>query len=369
MWLKNKRKPIAVNLASIVLSSALLIYGGVLKNSQHTQFSYKEWESSEKKLACSQVSAFFTDNSDFSTDTLNNTRSSIQSKITDASLSAKENTRLWYDSCYSRFGKASVTGNTTGRQESEINVVNSDFFLLHKLKLVNGAFFSDSDIMHDYAVIDELAAWKLFGSSDVCGMTININNVTFYISGVTETPKNKIDKKCYGKYPQIYISYEGASSLCDKKYTDIDCYEAVLPQPVKKFASSAFKSALEEFSDDAVILENTNRFSFFKRLKALKKIENSVANEKPVIFPWWEKSARITEFRLSFIYFFSLILLIIPFINLIKLLVRLYKASKEQKTKAFNSISNAFDKFRTRKYRKEHTISDISSDTEKEKSL
>ena len=58
-------------------------------------------------------------------------------------------------------GKKSVSAKAIG--------VAGDFFLFHPLKLLDGSFFSGSDVMQDYVVIDEDMAWQLFGSNDVAG--------------------------------------------------------------------------------------------------------------------------------------------------------------------------------------------------------
>lgn len=52
--------------------------------------------------------------------------------------------------------------------------------MFHPLKLITGSYFSGNDLMQDYCIIDQDAAWQLFGSNDVVGMTVYIGNVPPY---------------------------------------------------------------------------------------------------------------------------------------------------------------------------------------------
>lgn len=330
---KNIIKTAIINGVSIAAASGLFIAGNIIAGSQNTQFAAERWVNGHKGLDYAQVSCFFGKDAYMSVETVNSVRSSILSELTNASISQKENSRIWYDSFYSRYGKVTASGSKIGTAECEMNVVNGDFFLLHDFELQSGSYFSENDIMQDAAVIDADLAWQLFGSYDVAGMSITLNNVPFYVSGVISTPETKAEKSGYGKTPQLYVSYDGASSIRGEKYTDISCYEAVLPQPVENFAYKTLKQSTEAFKDNAVLVENTNRFSVWKRIKAVKKIPSMVTVNKPIAYTWWENGAKITEFKLSFIYLGAMVCLVVPLITLIRLIVRLYKVIKSKKHK------------------------------------
>ena len=299
---KNIKKTAIINGIAIAAASGLFIAGNIIAGSQNTQFAAERWVNGHKGLDYAQVSCFFGKDAYMSVETVNSVRSSILSELTNASISQKENSRLWYDSFYSRYGKVTASGSKIGTAECEMNVVNGDFFLLHDFELQSGSYFSENDIMQDGAVIDADLAWQLFGSYDVAGMSITLNNVPFYVSGVISTPETKAEKSGYGKTPQLYVSYDGASSISGEKY-------------------------------NAVLVENTNRFSVWKRIKAVKKIPSMVTVNKPIAYTWWENGAKITEFKLSFIYLGAMICLVVPLITLIRLIVRLYKVIKSKKHK------------------------------------
>ena len=85
-----------------------------------------------------------------------------------------------------------VSGDASGHSDAEITAVGGDyFFLFRDFKLASGSFFSEKDLMQTGAVIDSQLAWDLYGSDEVTGMNIYINNVKLYISGVIETPSTK----------------------------------------------------------------------------------------------------------------------------------------------------------------------------------
>ena len=348
----------ALNILSLILSISFFISAHILSSSQKTQFSAEKWTAYKSSMSHSQLSAFFSSDAEFTTDSLEMIRSIISEEISNASIKPKDNSRCWYDSYYSRIGKLSAKGTVLGNKECEINAVNGDFFMLHNFKLIDGAFFADNDITQDYAVIDDNTAWLLFGSSDVAGMSLTVNDIDFYVSGVIERPKSKSEIKNYGDTPRIYISYDGATAVTGDKYSDISCYEAILPEPVKDFSYKAFKKALDSYIENTVIVKNTNRFSFDKRLKAIKNISSCVAAKKPVIYPWWENAARTAEFKLSFIYLAAVLSLIIPILTLVILFIKLFKLYKKYKQIMLNKLSDLIDKIKTRKYRKEHLHSD-----------
>ena len=47
--------------------------------------------------------------------------------------------------------------------------------------------------MQDYCIIDQDAAWQLFGSNNVAGMTVKIGGIPHIIAGVVERPADNVD--------------------------------------------------------------------------------------------------------------------------------------------------------------------------------
>ena len=72
--------------------------------------------------------------------------------------------------------------------------VGGDFFLFHPVRLLSGNYFSEDDLMHDYILLDEEAAWDLFGGTDVAGKK--------YFVMVTHAPLNK-EQHAAGVFPLV----------------------------------------------------------------------------------------------------------------------------------------------------------------------
>ena len=66
--------------------------------------------------------------------------------------------------------------------------------MFHPLKLITGAYFSGNDLMQDYCIIDQDAAWQLFGSNDVVGMTVYFGNVPHIVTGGVQRAESRMDK-------------------------------------------------------------------------------------------------------------------------------------------------------------------------------
>ena len=66
-------------------------------------------------------------------------------------------------------------------------------------------------LMKDYCVIDEDAAWQLFGSNDVAGMTVYIGGVPHIVTGVIRRPASL---SCAPRNPEAYARRPSWSSPC-----------------------------------------------------------------------------------------------------------------------------------------------------------
>ena len=131
-----------------------------------------------------QISCFFSVDANITEDRIQEFQHSIDNALTEASVvqeSENPGARLWADA-YSADGKISLASDRSSLEADAIGI-GGDFFLFHPLKLVSGAYFSGNDLMQDYCIIDEDAAWQLFGSSDVAGMTVFINRIPHIVTG------------------------------------------------------------------------------------------------------------------------------------------------------------------------------------------
>ena len=145
---------------SFLIFLILLFTTNALGHSQLSQTVAERWSS---KKNASQVSCFFSVGSGITEDAIIDFEHTVDSALTDASVvqeSENPGARLWADT-YSADGTVSISSDKASITADAIGI-GGDFFLFHPLKLLNGAYFSGNDLMQDYCVIDEDAAWQLF---------------------------------------------------------------------------------------------------------------------------------------------------------------------------------------------------------------
>lgn len=351
----------AANAVSITAGIILTAMGSSLAKSQEYNYAAEKWDNSG---GYSQISCFLSDSSGLNTDNITSLTSGLMTSLQDISVSQNDKGQKLIPQAYSASaGQVTVKSDkTTGKSEAELTAVGGDFFLFRDFTLVDGSYFSESDIMQDGAVIDRSLSWALYGSDKTTGMSIYINDIKFYIAGVIDDPQDKLEKRTAGDTPRAYVSYEATSllSLNDKKSSGdpdssepeaegikkISCFECLMPNPVKNFAYNTVKEAFESsYPKMYRIVDNSSRFEPSVRAKAFKKLSNYAISDSSAVYPYWENASRIAEFKLSNIYFYRRLTYIIPILTGLWLLVILYKAigrlRKKAASKALAAVNDA----------------------------
>lgn len=293
---------------SFALFLVLFFLTGSMGKSQLSQTAAERWGGSG---AVSQVSCFFSVGAGITEDRIMDFEHSIDKALTDASViqeSENPGARLWADA-YSADGqvtistdKASITADAVG--------IGGDFFLFHPVPLLYGAYFSGNDLLKDYCVIDEDAAWQLFGSSDVAGMVVYIGGIPHVVTGVVERPSGRLAEAAGLDSTLVYVSYESLEE--NGKSNGINHYEIVMPNPVSGFAENYIRENLGADEKETEVLENTSRYSFLSRCQLLLEFGTRSMNGKAIIYPYWENIARGYEDILALLTLFELLLVIYP---------------------------------------------------------
>ncbi len=293
---------------SFALFLVLFFLTGSMGKAQLSQTAAERWGGSE---AVSQVSCFFSVGAGITEDRIMDFEHSIDKALTDASViqeSENPGARLWADA-YSADGqvtistdKASITADAVG--------IGGDFFLFHPVPLLYGAYFSGNDVLKDYCVIDEDAAWQLFGSSDVAGMVVYIGGIPHVVTGVVERPSGRLAEAAGLDSTLVYVSCESLEE--NGKSNGINHYEIVMPNPVSGFAENYIRENLGADEKETEVLENTSRYSFLSRCQLLLEFGTRSMNGKAIIYPYWENIARGYEDILALLTLFELLLVIYP---------------------------------------------------------
>ena len=280
---------------------------------QDTQQMAGRW-SDQKNVA--QVSCFFAADSSTTEDTILMFEHGIDSALTEASVvqeSENPGARLWADA-YSADGKITLSNDKSSVSADAIGI-GGDFFLFHPLRLLDGAYFSGNDLMQDYCVIDEDAAWQLFGSYDVAGMTVYISGIPHIVTGVVERPQGRLAEAAGLESTLIYVSLDTLENL-GTSY-GINHYEIVMPDPVTGFAYNYVKDNLGADEKTTEVVENSARYSLLSRLKLIGQFGTRSMNGKGIIYPYWENMARGYEDILTLLTLLMLITLLYPTVLLL----------------------------------------------------
>ena len=253
-----------------------------------TQSAAQRWSNDGK---ASQVSCFFSVGSGITENEILDFEHTVDSALRDASVeqeSENPGARLWADA-YSADGQVTLSNDKTSLTADAIGI-GGDFFLFHPLTLLNGAYFSGNDLMKDYCVIDEDAAWQLFGSNDVAGMTVYIGGVPHIVTGVVRRPSGRLAEAAGLDSTVVYVSYQTLTELGSSH--GINHYEIVMPNPVTGFAYNYIKEKLGADEKEVEVVENTSRYSLLSRLKLIGEFGTRSMNGKAIIYPYWENIAR-----------------------------------------------------------------------------
>ena len=286
-----------------------LILAFVTNHLGQTQDSQSMAERWSRDGNVSQVSCFFSVNAGMDEDRIKEFEHTIDSALADAAvLQESENpgARLWADA-YSADGKISISSDRSSLEADAIGI-GGDFFLFHPLKLLSGSYFTGNDLNQDYCVIDQDAAWQLFGSNDVAGMTVYISGIPHIVTGVVQREEGRLTEAAGLNSTLIYVSYQTLSELGTNN--GINHYEIVLPDPVSNFAYNYVKEKLGNSEKETEVVENTSRYSFLSRLKLIPQFGTRSMNGKAIIYPYWENVARGYEDILTVVTLFELLFLL-----------------------------------------------------------
>lgn len=324
-WLRSlSGKQIKLGISAGISAVMFLILTGVISllSGRLTEQQIAERWSSEGGVA--QVSCFFSPNAGISQDTIESFEHSLDSKLKEASIeltSSNPGARLWADA-YSADGTITLSSDKTSIQADALGI-GGDFFLFHQLLLLNGSYFSGNDLMKDYVVLDEDAAWQLFGSDNVAGMTVNIGGRPHMVIGVVQRPKGRLYEAAGLDSTRVYVSYETLSTYGSSG--GINHYEIVMPNPVKEFALGYVQEQLGSQEKEVEILENSTRYRLGNRLKLLLEFDTRSMNGKAIIYPYWENVARGYEDILTLLTLFQMLFLIYPSVLLLIWIIILWK--------------------------------------------
>lgn len=297
------------------LAFALVL--GSLRNSV-TEENFRDFAAesfagaSENRYA--QFALYLSEDDYLTPDGMMELKNTLESKMTESSIEHEGNYLL----CGSAEQNAVVTRDTLSA-DVIATVYFGDYFGLHPTLPVKGGYLDESAETTDFCVIDDLLAWRIFGSTDVCGMDIEINGKLYTVSAVLPADRS-VYAPCYGEKPRVYILYSSAAKR-DERIT-FTSLEAVLPDPITDSAEAMFTEAVASYSDD--VHKITDRFSVAELWENIKGF-TSLGVTEGKNFPYYENIARIMETKCALLLVFEGTFYILSLAFFVTLLVLIFR--------------------------------------------
>lgn len=218
----------------------------------------------------------------------------IETGLLNASIESPENGSVW---TYGYYAEDLVTA--AGPKASaplQTIAAGGSFFIFHPLEFVYGAPFSYDRALPDGIVLDEDAAWRIFGAVDVVGMTLQIGGRDMTVTGIVRHERTTDGyEKAYGEIPRMYMSYYGYEAIFGED-SNITTYEVTLPNPVKSFAMNIFETAVQINEDTMAVRENSDRYSIRNRFARMKELPFMGMRNDRIVYPCFENELQVTDY-------------------------------------------------------------------------
>lgn len=341
---------IAANVLSLLFFLIMTALFARLEDSLPDQQVAKQWSDD---APYSLVSVYSDINSPMTVNDIYTARVKIEKKLVENSISAEtENARVWADA-FSSAQELITADAGVSTSEAHLIVTGGDFGLFHPMDFISGSFYSDDAVMQDNIVIDEVLAWRLYGSSDIVGKPVLIKGKYFFVSGVFRQSDDRNVERVYGEKPRIFMSRGGYDIISPDRAADFICYEACLPNAVSGFGKSILTEAMGLEENTGGIIENSARYSLKSRFDIIKNFGMRSVADSPVFYQYWENAARITEDKAALLLVMQSLGLVLPICTAAYCFRKLIKNRKKLAKKAVDAIKSIYNKIISRRKSKQ----------------
>ncbi len=223
---------------------------------------------------------------------------SIDRGLLEASMTAEGSGSVW---TYGYFTESvlSVKGPKS-TASLQTMAVGGSFFTFHPLKFLYGAPFAYDKSLPYGVVLDEDAAWRVFGAIDVVGMTVEIGGKEFTVTGITAHERDTEGyTRAYGEIPRIYMSYYGYEIVAGDAENNITTIEYAIPNPVDGFARGIFDTAVKINEDTMVLRENFQRYDLLERFRRMGELPYMGMRNDRIVYPYFENELQVIDYTAS----------------------------------------------------------------------
>jgi len=302
------------------MAAVCVLSVSILAASLESQKAAKRWRG-ENALEFTQLTCYLPVAEKIGLNEVYAFRESVDKKLHEAALDIGNDDRLFLDA-WSTSGKLDVSSDR-GSGEASVIAVGGEFFSFHPIRLLSGSYISEKDLMQDRVLLDEELAWLLFGGTELEGLSLRVNGKPFMVAGVIEREDDFASELAYNSGMGLFMSYDAYSELLGG---GIDCYEMVLPEPVKGFGEGVVRESFKTGREE--IVENSTRFGFGGLIDLIGSYGSRSMQTKGIIYPYWENAARCIEDWCALLMTLAMICAAIPAITALVWLIRLIRMGK-----------------------------------------
>lgn len=331
-----------ITILSLAIYLVLTVWSGHQVRQLIDQQAAIRWD---EEGGSAQVSCFFAENAEVDEFMLMSFERQLEQNLLEVlpteEVSDENGKRLFIDA-YSSLGTITVTSEK-GKLEGVSAVgIGGDFFLFHPLQLVSGGYFSGEDLMQDSVILDEDAAWQLFGSNDIAGKSVMIGNVPHYVSGVIKRQEGRFAESAGLDKTVVYVSDETLTAYGTSD--GISTYEVVAPNPVKGFVYNCIKEKLGIEENKMIVVENSSRYFLESLIPVILDFGTRSMQNAAVKFPYWENIGRGWEDVMALVLLLKFLFLLIPAVIIVVFLIKQWKNRKLTLKDVGNFIMETKDK-------------------------
>ncbi|MDD2458539.1 MAG: ABC transporter permease [Eubacteriales bacterium] len=194
---------------------------------------------------------------------------------------------------YAGFSTQTLTRGSNSLNVPLTGISGASFAAFRHMELLSGNFLMADAFSTRSIVLDELAAWQLFGATDIAGFTVKIQDKTLTVSGVVRLPDNWQSQLSRADQAHAFIPYATLSELDPK--LSITAYEVRLPEPVSGMGLQFLRDALSSAGippDTIELVDHDARLGLVTLLTSWRTVGSRVVRDSAVVLPWWENAAR-----------------------------------------------------------------------------
>lgn len=331
-----------ITILSLAIYLVLMVWSNYQVKQLFDQQAAVRWD---EEGGSAQVSCFFAENTEVDEFMLMSFERQLEQSLLEvlpAEEVSQENGKRLFIDAYSSLGTITVASEK-GKIEGVSAVgIGGDFFLFHPLQLVSGEYFSGNDLMQDSVILDEEAAWQLFGSNDIAGKSVMIGNVPHYISGVIRRQEGRFAESAGLDKTVVYVSDETLTAYGTSE--GISTYEVVASDPVKGFVYNCIKEKLGIEENKMIVVENSSRYFMESLIPIILDFGTRSMQNAAVKFPYWENIARGWEDVMALVLVFKFLFLLIPAVIIVAFLIKQWKNRKLTLKDVGNFIIETRDK-------------------------